>query len=489
MNLPTVLLCDADSARAAALHAALQSAGCAVRPCADARAVQAALQRGEAAELVLAADDAPARAGLALLHALQRAGAAAPPLVLFAAQPAVGDVVAALQAGARDYLGTPIAAADLQAKLAQWLPGERAVQPDAAASHAAPASVPAAPRPQTVTAADAIAPAGLVAQSPAMLRVLEMARRAAQTDVTVMLLGESGVGKEVMARFVHTQSPRRDGPFIAINCAAIPESLLEATLFGFERGAFTGATQSAPGKFEQAQGGTLLLDEVTEMAAGLQAKLLRVLQEREIERLGGRKRIALDVRLIATSNRDLQQAVQQGVLREDVYYRLSVFPLAIPPLRQRREDILPLARALLARHAAQFGLSPTPQLTPAAEQALLAHDWPGNVRELDNVMQRAAILCADGRIGPDDLQLQAGIGAVSRREPAPAAAVAPRLGSGGLGDELAQNERQLIAEALASSGGSKSRAAERLGISPRTLRHKLQKLREAGLGLPGVDAD
>ncbi|MDD4885896.1 MAG: sigma-54 dependent transcriptional regulator, partial [Thiomonas sp.] len=324
---------------------------------------------------------------------------------------------------------------------------------------------------------------GLVAESSAMRSLLEIARRAAQTDVTVMLLGESGVGKEVMARFVHAQSPRAAGPFIAINCAAIPETLLEATLFGFEKGAFTGASQSAPGKFEQAQGGTLLLDEVTEMAPALQAKLLRVLQEREIERLGGRKRIVLDLRLIATSNRDLQQAVKQGVLREDVYYRLSVFPIQIPPLRQRRDDILPLARAMLSRHAAQYGAQPAPRLDGSAQQALLAHDWPGNVRELDNVMQRAAILCQNGVVSAADLLFPPPVGDAPFRTGA-LPLQAASLGAGDLDSELAQSERQLIAEALQQSQGSKSLAAQRLGISPRTLRHKLQKLRESGMELP-----
>ena len=326
--------------------------------------------------------------------------------------------------------------------------------------------------------AAANAPAhGLIAQSPPMRAVLEMARRAAQTDVGIMLLGESGVGKEVVSRFVHRSSPRAAGPFVAINCAAIPDSLLEATLFGYERGAFTGASQSAPGKFEQAQGGTLLLDEVTEMAAGLQAKLLRVLQEREIERVGGRKRIALDMRVVATSNRDLQQAVQQGVLREDLYYRLSVFPLHIPPLRERREDIIALAQAMLARHAQQYGLDPAPRLDGAAQRAMLDYHWPGNVRELENMMQRAAILSQQGVIGTAELFFQAAGAAVAAQRAAPRE----------IGAELADSERQLIADALRDSGGSRKDAAERLGISPRTLRHKLQRMREAGLLSPTAD--
>ncbi len=331
--------------------------------------------------------------------------------------------------------------------------------------------------------------AGLVAQSQAMQQVLEMACRAAQTDVNIMLLGESGVGKEVVSRFVHRSSPRSQAPFIAINCAAIPETLLEATLFGFEKGAFTGALQSAPGKFEQAQGGTLMLDEVTEMAAGLQAKLLRVLQEREIERVGGRKRIALDLRIVATSNRELQLAVRQGVLREDLYYRLSVFPLRIPPLRERREDILPLATSMLEHYAARFRLGAAPQLDAGAKQSLQRHHWPGNVRELENVIQRSAILCSQGVITASDLFLQS-FDVIPPSFPQlpgadqtfiDAARATPRRD---LDAELAENERQLIADALRDNHGSKKLTAERLGISPRTLRHKLQRLREAGVELP-----
>ena len=331
--------------------------------------------------------------------------------------------------------------------------------------------------------------AGLVAQSPAMQKVLEMARRAAQTDVGIMLLGESGVGKEVVSRFVHRSSPRAQGPFIAINCAAIPETLLEATLFGYEKGAFTGASQSAPGKFEQAKGGTLLLDEVTEMAPGLQAKLLRVLQEREIERVGGRKRIALDLRVVATSNRDLQQAVRQGVLREDLFYRLSVFPLRIPALRERCEDILPLANSMLARYAGLYGLGQPPRLDAAAQQALLHYDWPGNVRELENVIQRSAILCLQGVITAGDLLFQPSALAPASQATSTAGEATGRgdqetAAIRDLDAELADNERKLIADALRDCHGSKKLAAERLGISPRTLRHKLQRLRESGAALP-----
>ncbi|MGC9162175.1 MAG: sigma 54-interacting transcriptional regulator [Thiomonas sp.] len=470
MTSPRILLIDPDATQAQTLCDGLRVAGCVAQWHDTPQAALQMMAQGWSPDLVFLSG---AEVGqINRLHAIQPGL----PVVVVAQNASVQAAVQAVQAGAADYLSAPLDMAEALARIRQFVP--------AAATLPMPGAAPARPQPAAPVkhAQQGLGTDSLVAESPAMRAILDIARRAAQTDVTVMLLGESGVGKEVMARFIHAQSPRAAGPFIAINCAAIPETLLEATLFGFEKGAFTGAGQSAPGKFEQAQGGTLLLDEVTEMAPSLQAKLLRVLQEREIERLGGRRRIVLDLRLIATSNRDLQQAVKQGVLREDVYYRLSVFPLQIPPLRQRRDDILPLAQAMLARHAAQFRLPSVPQLDAAACQSLLAHDWPGNVRELDNVMQRASILCQGGRIGVGDL-LFAPPPSKAESQAAPAAlpTAAPQ---GDLGTELALSERQLIAAALQQSQGSKSLAAQRLGISPRTLRHKLQKLREAGLGLP-----
>jgi two-component system response regulator FlrC len=295
----------------------------------------------------------------------------------------------------------------------------------------------------------------------------------AAADVTVTLTGESGVGKEVFARFIHEHSRRRHGPLIAINCAAIPETMLEATLFGHEKGAFTGAAVAHSGKFEQADGGTLLLDEITEMALGLQAKLLRVLQEREVERLGAATGRRVDVRVIAMSNRDLRQAVADGILREDIYYRLNVFPIRIPPLRERPGDILPLASHLIARHAA--GLSPLPVLSIEAAQRLREHRWPGNVRELDNVIQRALILQQGELIDVGDLQIE------DADPPAPGlAADAPR----GLSSSLRASEGELILDALRVENGQRKAAAVRLGISPRTLRYKLARLRDLGLAIP-----
>src|ERR1700756_228440 len=243
-----------------------------------------------------------------------------------------------------------------------------------------------------------------VAFAPNSIRLIELARRVAASDCTVLIVGESGTGKEVLARFIHRCSPRNREPFIAVNCAAIPENMLEAMLFGYERGAFTGAHAAHPGKFEQAQGGTLLLDEITEMPLGLQAKLLRVLQEREVERLGGRTPIPLDVRVLATTNRRLREEVAAGRFREDLYYRLNVFPLAIAPLRSRRDDILPLAMQLLSARARPG--EQIPALSAEAAHLLLTYQWPGNVRELDNLLQRALILVNGPVILPAHIQFE-----------------------------------------------------------------------------------
>ena len=310
-------------------------------------------------------------------------------------------------------------------------------------------------------------------------QLFALAMRVAQTDTTVLLTGESGVGKEVVARYIHNHSARRAGPFVAINCAAIPDSLLEATLFGYEKGAFTGAQQAQAGKFEQAQNGTLLLDEVTEMPLALQAKLLRVLQEREVERVGGKKPVPLDIRIIATSNRDMADAVARGVLREDVYYRLNVFPLLIPALRQRAGDIVPLARHFLAEHGGRSGRAGL-CLSGEAEAALCRHAWPGNVRELENVMQRAVILAASESVEAGDLHLMARAGAASFTSvasPTPSIEPAAPIRS----DNIRDLEREHILETLAAVGGSRKIAGERLGMSERTLRHKLKQYREAGL--------
>src|SRR4051812_42234000 len=315
--------------------------------------------------------------------------------------------------------------------------------------------------------------------------ILDLARRVAATDCTVLIVGESGTGKEVLARLIHRSSPRAKANFVAVNCAAIPENMLEAMLFGYERGAFTGAHASHAGKFEQAQGGTLLLDEITEMPLGLQAKLLRVLQEREVERLGGRTPIALDVRVLATTNRRLREEVSAGRFREDLYYRLNVFPLALVPLRARREDVLPLAMQLLSgrcRPGEQI-----PALSADAAHLLLTYPWPGNVRELDNLLQRALILVNGPVINPEHIQfelinepLHTTVATQMEQQHITVPATASSLAS-----SLNEAERDLILEALRAGSGRRE-AAERLGISPRTLRHKLARLREAGVDVPAA---
>ena len=334
---------------------------------------------------------------------------------------------------------------------------------------------------------------GVVAADSATHDVLLLASRVARTDATVMLTGESGCGKEVFARYIHDQSPRANGPFVAINCAAIPENLLEATLFGYEKGAFTGAQNAQAGKFEQANGGTLLLDEISEMPLGLQAKLLRVLQERVVDRVGGKKPVPLDIRVLATSNRDMAAEVSAGRFREDLYYRLNVFPLQIPSLRERPADVLALARHFAGLHGGRLGLQA--KLDAGAEAKLAAHGWPGNVRELENVIQRALILAPAQVIGAEQIVFSA-MAAGSHRtataiapgvqgdQATPAVAVPESLvaqaSASGAGANMKDLERQHILETLARVGGSRKKAVEALGISERTLRYKLKQYREEG---------
>jgi two-component system response regulator FlrC len=372
------------------------------------------------------------------------------PVVLMTAYGTIPQAVEAMRAGASDFLVKPFEAATLVALARRHL-------------------------------TCVVAREGVIAVDPASRAVFELVPRLAASDATVLITGESGTGKEVIARALHAQSARAAGPFIAINCAAIPEQMLEATLFGHERGAFTGAVGSHAGKFEQAQGGTLLLDEVSELPLALQAKLLRVLQEREVERVGGRRAIPLDVRVLATSNRRLREEVTAGRFREDLYFRLNVLPLHMPPLRERGGDILPLAEALLARHG-RAG-RPLPALGAEARARLLAYPWPGNVREMDNVIQRALVLSAGDCIEPWALQLEDAAASVTAAAlHAPVASDTPE--SEALQSAQRRHEAELIAQALRS--GTRRAAAARLGISERTLRYKLARLRASGVDLPLV---
>ena len=386
--------------------------------------------------------------GLALLKAI-KAKDANLPVLLMTAYATIDDAVQAMRDGATDYLSKPFAPEVLLNLVGRYAPAQKVEsrQP--------------------------------VVGDPRSEELLLLARKVARSEATVMVLGPSGSGKEVLSRYIHDNSQRANNSFVAINCAAIPENMLEATLFGYEKGAFTGAIQACPGKFEQAQGGTLLLDEITEMDLALQAKLLRVLQEKEVERLGARKTISLDVRVIATSNRDLKEAVARGEFREDLYYRLNVFPITWLPLGQRSGDIIPLAEHLISRHASQQGLG-TFTLSASARNKLLQHAWPGNVRELENVCQRALILCEGNTIDATDLMI----------EPATGQAVAvatieePEEDNSRLGNELRHQEHQIILDTLTACKGKRKDVAEKLGISPRTLRYKLARMRDQGIDVP-----
>jgi two-component system, response regulator FlrC len=309
-----------------------------------------------------------------------------------------------------------------------------------------------------------------LAQDEKMIRIQDVIEQIANTNVAVLITGESGTGKEVIAKAVHSASSRKTKPFVAINCAALPASLLEAELFGYEKGAFTGAVQRHLGKFEQAQGGTLLLDEITEMEPGLQSKLLRVLQEREIERLGGSGPVAVDVRIIATSNREMAQAVASGQFRQDLYYRLNVINIEVPSLRDRPRDIELLANHFLAHFSDQFN-KPIMTFAPDAMNKLMTYKWPGNVRELNNVMQRTAILASSAIITAKDIPIE--INHVAKPE--------NWIGALPIGRSLAEVETQFILETLKFHSGNRTHAAKTLDISLRTLRNKINEFTAAGI--------
>jgi two-component system response regulator FlrC len=380
--------------------------------------------------------------GLSLLRKLRKETPETEVIVL-TAHATVDSAVEAMKLGAYDYLQKPLSGPDELRLLVRRALERRALNEE-----------------RDRQARVSGGPAQLVAIDPAMVAVVEQIGKVAVTDASVLLTGESGTGKEVAARSIHEGGPRRDGPFVAVNCAAITESLLESEIFGHEKGAFTGATDVRRGRFELADGGSLFLDEISELAPGLQAKLLRVLEERSFERVGGSRTIAVDVRIISATNRDLAAELAAGRFRVDLYHRLAVFPIRLPPLRERRLDILPLADHLLARIAQDLGRRGL-SLTGRARAALLARDWPGNVRELRNVLERAAIL-ADGS------ELDAGLIALPEPPADPAAS----------GGTLRDIERAAIQRALAATGGHRRQAADRLGIGLRTL---YDKIKEFGL--------
>ena len=370
------------------------------------------------------------------------------PFVMITAHGSVQGAVDAMREGATDYLLKPFEAEVLLDMVSRMEP---------------------------LRAADA---GDVIMADPETAKVYGLAQKVASNDASILISGESGCGKEVLAQYLHRHSNRAEKPFVAVNCAAIPENMLESMLFGYEKGAYTGAHQARAGKFEQANGGTILLDEISEMPLALQAKLLRVLQERELERLGSDKVIDLDVRVIATTNRNLMEEVAEGRFREDLYYRLNVFPLHLAPLRERRADIIPLAELFLTKY--QPADRPL-RLDIAAAEKIRRATWQGNVRELENCIQRATILAQpDGVVRSEDVVITDPLsGAVSAPSEAVVEDAQQRLDG-----DLKQREHELICEALEASGGKKKEAAERLGISPRTLRYKLARLRQSGVALP-----
>jgi DNA-binding NtrC family response regulator len=363
-------------------------------------------------------------------------------LVAVAVAPTPAQAAAAIQAGARDVIGLPAEAALLAALVA------------------AATGAPGAP----------------VVRDPAMLAVLRRAEQIAVSEATVLITGESGTGKEVLARLIHRTSRRAQGPFVAVNCAAIPENLLESELFGHEKGAFSGALARRVGKFEAADGGTLLLDEISEMDLRLQAKLLRAIQEREIDRVGGTAPVRVNVRILATSNRNLQADAAAGRFREDLYFRLNVVGLRIPPLRERPADIVALAEHFAAHYAEVNGV-PARAVSRAAQAMLGAHAWRGNVRELENIVHRAVLLADGSEIGPEAIEL-----------PCVAGAPAAVAREGFVGRRMEDVERDLILHTLSHTLGNRTHAATMLGISIRALRNKLKDYSQAGIAVPPPQA-
>jgi len=446
MNSATVLIVEDDQTLREALSDTLEIAGYSVAAASDGRAALNIVGEQDVGMVVSDVQMQPMD-GHTLLKQIKERRPDLPVMLMTA----YGDIQKAVQAmrdGAVDYLVKPFAAEVLVNMVGRYI--------------------------ASVTAEDG----DFIAEDARTREVKELAARVVDSDVTVLISGESGTGKEVLARFIHQQSRRVEQPFVAINCAAIPANMLEATLFGYEKGAFTGAYNSCPGKFEQANGGTLLLDEISEMDLGLQAKLLRVLQEREVERLGGRKVIPLNVRVLATTNRVLHEEVAEGRFREDLYYRLNVFPIHLPPLRERIQDIVPLAQRLLERAAAASG-QPIPAISAAARARMLEYQWPGNVRELDNLIQRAVILQRGEVIEPEALRFEAPRGVARSAQPVEAQS------QDKLSGDLKSREQRIILEALEVAMGSRKQAAARLGISQRTLRYKLARMRDAGVRIPG----
>jgi DNA-binding NtrC family response regulator len=386
----------------------------------------------------------PGISGLELLREVKKIGSNVP-LIMITAYGKIEDAVEAMKAGAFDYIQKPFSSETLESLLDKALEQNK----------------------KKVSNGRQRSKGKVITDNPAMQKIMEVAKTVAPTRAPILIQGESGTGKEVLACFIHNNSPRKGQPFIAINCAALPEGLLESELFGHEKGSFTGAINRRVGKFELAQGGTLMLDEISEMNLHLQAKLLRVLQEYEIDRIGGREPVSIDVRIIATTNRDLNEAITEKTFREDLFYRLNVVSLVIPPVRERPEDIPLLASHFMQKYS-QHNAKVIKEISKKALSLLMEYSWPGNVRELENTIERAVILSQENILLPNDISL-----------PIPSPIKAEVLGNGNQ-CSMKDMEKALILRTLAEHDNNRTHTAKALNISIRTLRNKLKDYRMGG---------
>ena len=457
--MPTILVVEDEPKMLRLLELNLTEEGYTTLTAADAEAGLNTL-RQEKIDLVVTDLKLPGMDGLEFLAAVKRTNAAIPVIVM-TAYGTVETAVEAMKAGASDYVLKPFSLEEMKLIVRKELDVHRL-------------------REENVSLREALGRRyefkNIVARSPKMQEVLATVERVAPTNSTVLLGGESGVGKDMIARALHQHSRRESGPFVKINCTAIPENLLESELFGYEKGAFTGAVSSKPGKFELADKGTIFLDEIGDVPGTIQVKLLRVLQDREFERLGGTKTLKVDVRVVAATNQDLRAALEQGTFREDLYYRLNVVPINIPPLRERKEDIPYLVDHFIERFARESG-KPIQGITRAAQKMLMEFHWPGNVRELENIIERAVALSAGDMLDVADIRLD-----LSPSHPAGADIASSAMSAGGTtafpppGVTLEQFEDEIIKEALRRAGGNKSHAARLLGLSRNALRYRLSKM-------------
>jgi DNA-binding NtrC family response regulator len=450
--MPSILIVEDEPKMQRLLELNLKEEGYDTHSAADAEA-GLNIVRQEKIDLVLTDLKLPGMNGLEFLQAVKRTNAAIP-VVLVTAYGSVETAVEAMKAGASDYVLKPFSMEEIKLILRKELDVRSLREENRSLREALGRRYEFK---------------NIIGRSSAMQEVLAKVERVAPTNSTVLLGGESGVGKDMIARAIHEHSRRASGPFIKINCTAIPENLLESELFGYEKGAFTGAVAAKPGKFELADKGTIFLDEIGDVPGSIQVKLLRVLQEREFERLGGTKTLKVDVRVVAATNQDLRAALEEGTFREDLYYRLNVVPISIPPLRQHKEDIPYLADFFLERFAREAGKN-LDGITPAAMKVLTDFHWPGNVRELENIIERAVVMANGEKVDVGDIQLDT---APARLPAASDGTAAPFLP---VGITLEEHEDELIREALRRAGGNKSQAARMLGLSRNALRYRLSKI-------------